>query len=239
MSSPTPGWYPDPQGHPIEHYWSGTAWTGHTRPTGPPQQQPTAPLDAPGITAPPSGGWTSGDYQTAPLPTVPPRPNRPVHKRPLVIVAASIVALLIIFIALGAALGSSGSSTNAGNTHSLAASSTPPPAASTSSTAPTTSSPATKTSSSHRATPPPPATPSGFTMPNEVGKGLQAAQDDLQRVSGNPLYISLSADATGRGRHQIFDRDWQVCAQNVPPGTTVTDAMTVTFSAVKLWESCP
>ena len=77
----------------------------------------------------------------------------------------------------------------------------------------------------------------GFTMPNEIGKVLQAAQDDLQRVSGNPLYYSASTDATGAGRMQINDRNWKVCTQNVPAGTTVTDE-TISFGAVKIEESC-
>ena len=79
--------------------------------------------------------------------------------------------------------------------------------------------------------------PVGFTMPNEIGKVLQAAQDDLQRVSGNPLYYSASTDATGAGRMQIVDRNWKVCTQNVPAGTIVTD-QTISFGAVKLDESC-
>jgi hypothetical protein len=47
-----------------------------------------------------------------------------------------------------------------------------------------------------------------FVMPNEVGKVLQDPQDDIQQVSGNPIFITRSVDATGRGRHQILDRDW-------------------------------
>jgi hypothetical protein len=79
---------------------------------------------------------------------------------------------------------------------------------------------------------------SSFTMPNEVGHGLQDAQDDLQRVSGNPVYFSKSHDLLG-GRHQILDRDWQVCAQNIAEGATVSQSDTVDFGVVKLSESCP
>jgi hypothetical protein len=77
-----------------------------------------------------------------------------------------------------------------------------------------------------------------FTMPNEVGRGLQDAQDDLQRVSGNPVYISRSHDLLGT-RHQILDRDWKVCTQNIAEGATVSKSDTVDFGVVKLSESCP
>jgi hypothetical protein len=77
-------------------------------------------------------------------------------------------------------------------------------------------------------------------MPNEVGKVLQDAQDDLQRVSGNRLYFSSSSDATGAGRHQILDRDWQVCSRSIPTGATVTDNETPNFAVVRVdTETCP
>jgi hypothetical protein len=76
-------------------------------------------------------------------------------------------------------------------------------------------------------------------MPNEVGKGLQDAQDDVQRASGNPVFISFSDDAGGAGRHQILDRDWMVCTQNVHPGWKLKDDSEVRFGVVKTSESCP
>jgi hypothetical protein len=76
-------------------------------------------------------------------------------------------------------------------------------------------------------------------MPNEVGRGLQDAQDDLQRVFNSPLYFSTSSDATGAGRHQILDRDWQVCAQSVAAGQTIDPStVTVDFSVVRTTETC-
>ncbi|MHA3701212.1 PASTA domain-containing protein [Jatrophihabitans sp. YIM 134969] len=110
-----------------------------------------------------------------------------------------------------------------------------------------TSAPPPRTSS----TPPPPAatttdpvpsvpeSATRFTMPNEVGKGLQTAQDDIQSVSGNPVYFTTSTDATGAGRFQVLDRDWQVCSQSVPPGSTVADGEPIDFGVVKLNERCP
>ncbi len=77
-----------------------------------------------------------------------------------------------------------------------------------------------------------------FTMPNEIGHGLQDAQDDLQRVSGNPVYYSRSHDLLGN-RHQILDRDWQVCTQSIAKGATVSKSDTIDFGVVKLSESCP
>jgi hypothetical protein len=79
---------------------------------------------------------------------------------------------------------------------------------------------------------------SSFTMPNEAGHVLQDAQDDLQRVSGNSAYYSRSHDLLGN-RHQILDRNWQVCTQNIAEGATVSESDTVDFGVVKLSESCP
>jgi hypothetical protein len=75
-------------------------------------------------------------------------------------------------------------------------------------------------------------------MPNEVGRGLQDAQDDIQRVTGNPIFITHSKDALG-SRHQILDADWQVCSQDVPAGSTFTEDTDITFTVVKLSETCP
>ena len=75
-------------------------------------------------------------------------------------------------------------------------------------------------------------------MPNEVGHALQDAQDDLQSVSGNSAYYSKSHDLLGN-RHQILDRDWQVCTQNITEGAAVSESDTVDFGVVKLSESCP
>ena len=88
----------------------------------------------------------------------------------------------------------------------------------------------------------PPVTDTGSAdsvMPDEVGKILQAAQDDIQRVSGNPVFFTSSTDATGAGRHQILDRDWQVCSQSVPAGTKFGQDTRIDFGVVKTDETCP
>lgn len=78
-----------------------------------------------------------------------------------------------------------------------------------------------------------------WVMPNEVGANLQEAQDDVQRASGDPLFVSHSRDATGEGRFQILDRDWKVCGQNVPAGQRVSAVAHIVFSVVKDYEDCP
>lgn len=91
--------------------------------------------------------------------------------------------------------------------------------------------PGTNTSSSVTA-------PSTFVMPNEVGKVLQAAQDDIQRVSGNPVFFTASSDATGANRFQVLDSNWKVCAQNIAPGSRQDEDSNISFSVVKLTEQC-
>jgi hypothetical protein len=77
-------------------------------------------------------------------------------------------------------------------------------------------------------------------MPNEIGKDLQTAQDDIQALTGNPMFISTSKDLTGQGRHQINDRNWQVCSSTPPPGETFTSHTNVVFGVVRIdGESCP
>ncbi len=84
-----------------------------------------------------------------------------------------------------------------------------------------------------------PASTQSWTMPNEVGKDLQTAQDDLQALTGNPAYISTSKDLTGQGRRQINDRNWHVCNSTPAPGGTFTSQTNVVFGVVRNGESCP
>ena len=78
-----------------------------------------------------------------------------------------------------------------------------------------------------------------FTMPNEVGQNLQVAQDHLQEVSGNPLYVSKSQDATGMARQQVRDKHWKICSQTPAAGSEVKPDAMVVFQVVKLDETCP
>ena len=79
-----------------------------------------------------------------------------------------------------------------------------------------------------------------FVMPNEVGKALQAAQDDLQARSGDPFFYSDSKDATSADRFQVLDAGWQVCSQNKKPGAKISvDDQSIVFAVVRLEENCP
>lgn len=75
-------------------------------------------------------------------------------------------------------------------------------------------------------------------MPDLVGVGLQDAQDRMQQLIGNPLFVTTSHDASGAGRQQVLDRNWKVCDQNVAPGTRITEDTRIDFGAVKVEERC-
>ncbi|WP_329348166.1 PASTA domain-containing protein [Streptomyces sp. NBC_01261] len=74
------------------------------------------------------------------------------------------------------------------------------------------------------------------TVPHFVGMGLQSAQDTAQKQG---FYGLKSHDSLGRDRHQILDRDWKVCSQNVKAGTTTSTDTQLDFGAVKSDETCP
>lgn len=69
-----------------------------------------------------------------------------------------------------------------------------------------------------------------ITVPNEIGKNHQAAQDDLQ---AHGLYILSEEDATGAGRMLILDRNWKVVSQSPAPGTKVAEDATITLRSKK------
>jgi hypothetical protein len=75
-------------------------------------------------------------------------------------------------------------------------------------------------------------------MPNLVGSNLQEAQDAIQALTAFGVAVTTSHDATGAGRQQVLDRNWQVCSQNIPPGATIITSTMIDFGAVKLSERC-
>jgi len=75
-------------------------------------------------------------------------------------------------------------------------------------------------------------------MPNLVESNLQAAQDTIQQLTGGAVLVTTSHDETGAGRQQVLDRNWEVCSQSVPAGTTIRTDTQIDFGAVKLGESC-
>ena len=74
-----------------------------------------------------------------------------------------------------------------------------------------------------------------FTMPNLVGKSLQAAQDELQALGS---YLLDQQDASGEGRMQMDDSNWKVCSQDPAADTEVSIAATVVLASVKNNEDC-
>jgi outer membrane murein-binding lipoprotein Lpp len=78
-----------------------------------------------------------------------------------------------------------------------------------------------------------------WAMPNLVGSDLQQAQDQIQSLTGDAVFYTSSHDLSGQNRNQVLDANWQVCSQNVAPGTPVTTASAIDFGVVKLAESCP
>ena len=73
-------------------------------------------------------------------------------------------------------------------------------------------------------------------VPDFVGMGLQSAQDAAQEAG---FYDLKSHDSLGRDRHQILDRDWKVCSQDVKAGSSAPTDTQLDFGAVKLDETCP
>lgn len=68
------------------------------------------------------------------------------------------------------------------------------------------------------------------TVPDEVGKQHQAAQDDLQ---AHNLYNLSEEDATGQGRALIIDRNWKVVSQSPAAGTKVSEDANITLKSKK------
>jgi beta-lactam-binding protein with PASTA domain len=74
------------------------------------------------------------------------------------------------------------------------------------------------------------------SVPDFVGMGLQSAQDKAQKLG---FYGLDSHDSLGRGRNQLWDRDWRVCFQSPAAGKRVGTDTTIDFGTVKLKEACP
>lgn len=78
----------------------------------------------------------------------------------------------------------------------------------------------------------PTTSPSQPLMPAVVCMNLQDAQDLIQTVG---VFYSRSVDATGEGRNQIIDSNWQVVAQTPDVGTPFGEGDAV-LSVVKIGE---
>ena len=77
-----------------------------------------------------------------------------------------------------------------------------------------------------------PAAAAPAIMPEVVCMNLQAAQNQIQAAG---VFFSRSADATGRGRHQVLDRNWVVVSQTPAAGTPIGEGDAV-LSVVKIGE---
>lgn len=99
----------------------------------------------------------------------------------------------------------------------------------------TTADSSTTTSASHAG-----SAADSWTMPDLRGRDLQSAQDAIQALTSDGIWYTSSHDATGEGRHQWLDRDWQVCTQSVAPGRTITSDTKIDFGVVRVQtETCP
>ncbi len=88
-------------------------------------------------------------------------------------------------------------------------------------------------------TTPPTPTTDQWPMPNLVGATLQDAQDEIQSLTDGALLLTSSHDLSGEDRNQVLDANWEVCTQNVAPGTAFTSSSTIDFGVVKTGEACP
>jgi hypothetical protein len=78
----------------------------------------------------------------------------------------------------------------------------------------------------------PDTAPSQPLMPAVVCMNLQDAQDLIQTVG---VFYSQSVDATGQGRSQIIDSNWQVVSQTPDIGTPFGEGDAV-LAVVKIGE---
>jgi beta-lactam-binding protein with PASTA domain len=86
--------------------------------------------------------------------------------------------------------------------------------------------------------PPPPDRGAPGPLPHLTCFDLQEAEDSLQSAGFTDI---ASEDASGRGRAQLYDRDWTVTAQRPAPGGQWPKSIRVTLVAAKDTEirSCP
>jgi hypothetical protein len=64
------------------------------------------------------------------------------------------------------------------------------------------------------------------------------ARREILRLTDYNVSTLRSHDASGAGRAQLWDPDWKVCSQNVPPGGRITTTTIIDFGVVKIREHC-
>lgn len=75
--------------------------------------------------------------------------------------------------------------------------------------------------------------PETVVIADYVGMGLQDAQDAAQ---ADGVLLLDSTDASGLGRLQLWDRNWEVCAQSPAAGATLQTTDVLTFDVVDISE---
>ncbi|GAA5153416.1 hypothetical protein GCM10023340_35430 [Nocardioides marinquilinus] len=249
MATLEPGWYPDPEAHGFLRYWDGVTWTLSRVPA----QEAGSAAPYPPFPGPDKAGYS--DVRTSPVPVGPGQQTpSPWYLRKPFVAAAVVVGLLSI----GAAIGNGSDEQDTkepGKTEQAAATEQRQGSPNTLK-ATTSESDGVAPVDVEAAEPAKSAKPGGpvgrgqvggqsnaggdsFALPDETGKNLQAAQDDVQAVSGIPFFVTFSEDASGEGRAQILDSGWQVCSQQPAAGTMVSVEDDITFFVVRVSESCP
>lgn len=215
MSNEIPeGWYPDPDNQLRERYWDGSQWA-----EGPGRLRPETTVPIPALAS-----------ATEPLPW---------WKRRWVQVTAGVLAFLFVF---GALFGEDESKEKAtDNTPAPVPTVTVTEPAGTNEAKPL-KAPPSKEAKKREApakqdTPAPDA--DSWTMPDEVGQNLQAAQDHIQGVTGDPFFFTDSEDATGQARFQVLDANWLVCGQTPAASSTFDYNTDIIFYVVQDGEDCP
>ena len=220
MTTMPAGWYPDPDQPGMLRYWNGEAWT-------------LSRVEQPGSTPVPTVAPQMAAQPMAP----PPGPDKPWYQRGWVIGVGVVLLIGIV--------GSAMAEDEEAPDETRPAASAPPDDSSEPESAPVdeeSDKPQRKRNAGDAGNGQVgsdlPAIGDTFVLPNEVGKTLQAAQDDVQAVSGNPFYFTFSEDATGANRFQILDSGWVVCSQDPAAGSRADDDTIITFYVVKDSETC-
>lgn len=214
------GWYPQPDG--TQRYWDGSQWTEHIAPGA------GAAAATPAAASNPAAAQPASAVQPAPVqPTAVAQPvgavavsptdaaatdARPWWKKKRFIIPGAAVVAVFGISAIAVAGGGGAPAAD--------------PKTTPSETPLAQESPATEPTETAALT---------FTMPDLVGQNLQDAQDSLQALGS---YAMDQTDASGQGRSQIDDSNWQVCTQEPAAGTEVPVEATVTLGSVKNDESC-
>ena len=84
-----------------------------------------------------------------------------------------------------------------------------------------------------------PVVPPIWVMPSFVGKPLDEADTELNRLSGGTIAAANTHDATGAGRSPYFTEGWVVCSQTPLPTSTIVPGTPIEFGVVGDGEPCP